>query len=100
MVEADAGHLGEGDGEEGEVDALDAKPEAEPTHRRAEGHADEDGDRQPGPRPDAEAHEEGGGDIGAEPDIERVAKRQQAGEAHHHVPRLPDIGEPEDEHEH
>ena len=36
-------------------------------------------------------------DVGAEPDIERVAERELAGEAHHDVPGLPEIGEVEDE---
>ena len=38
-------------------------------------------------------------DIGAEPDIERVAERELAGEAHHDVPGLAEIGEIEDENE-
>ena len=38
--------------------------------------------------------------VGAEPDIERVAERELAGEAHHDVPGLADVGEVEDQDQH
>src|SRR5690606_13665630 len=49
---------------------------------------------------DAEMDIERGGGIGAESDIERMAERELPGKAHHDVPRLPDIGEGENEEEH
>ena len=96
MVEADARELGEGDGEDGEIDAGDAEAEGEEADDGAADDGDRDRGRKSEPRPDAEMHVERRGGIGAEPDIDGVAERELAGEAHHHVPRLPGIGEIQD----
>ena len=97
MVEADAGELGERDGQDGEIDAGDAEAERQEADDRAAGHRDRDRGQQAEPGADAEMHVERRGRVGAEPDIERVAERQLAGKAHHDVPGLADIGEIEDE---
>ena len=96
MVEADAGELGEGDGEDREIDAGDAEAERQEADDRAAGHRDRDRGRKADPGTDAEMHVERRGCIGAEPDIDGVTERKLAGESHHHVPGLAGIGEIED----
>src|SRR5712671_4551263 len=96
MVEADAGEFCEGDREEREVDPGDAEAEGEEADREAERHAQRDCDPQAGPRPDAPVVEHRARGVGGHADIDRMPERQLPGEAHHHVPRLPGIGEVED----
>ena len=97
VVEADAGELGERDGQDREIDAGDAEAERQESDDRAARHRDRDRGQQADPRTDAVMHVERGGRIGAEPDIDRVAERQLPGKAHHDVPGLPRIGEIENE---
>src|SRR5438874_1113488 len=99
MVEEYAGELGESDGEEREIDAADMEAEAERADQRACGAGGGDADRHAEPGRQSVMHEERGADIGAEPDIERMAERQEPGEAHHDVPGLADIGGDQDENE-
>src|SRR5262249_2003280 len=100
VIEADAGELGESDGEDGEIDAGDAEAEGKEADDRAAHRRDRDRRKNPDPGPDAEMDIERGGGIAAEPDIEGVAERQLAGKSHHHVPGLAGIGEVEDDDEH
>ncbi len=97
MVEADARELGKGDGEDSEIDAAHAEAEGEKADDRAAQHRDRDRGAKTDPRPDAEMDVERGRGIAAEPDIDRVAERELAGKAHHHVPGLAGIGEVEND---
>src|SRR5689334_2882607 len=95
MVEADAGEFGDRDGQDGEIDAADAKAERQITDEGAGGGRDRHRHGKADPRPDAEMHVERRRGIGPQADIERVAERQLPGKAHHDVPGLPGIGEVE-----
>src|SRR5581483_7416576 len=100
MIERDAGKFGEGDGQQSEIDALDPEAKAEPADRRTEGgryrHCGEDAE----PGADAELQPEQRARVAAKPDIERMPKRKLAAESEHQIPRLPDIGEVEDQDQH
>ena len=54
IVEADAGELGEGDGQDGEINAGNAEAEGEIADDRAAGGGERDGGEQAQPRADAE----------------------------------------------
>src|SRR5215831_5131296 len=99
MIEADARELCEGDGENCEVDPADPEAEGKKTDDGAARDRDRDRGGQAEPRPDTEMNVERRGCIGAEPDVNGVAERELAGEAHHHVPRLAGIGGIEDDDE-
>ena len=93
MIEADAGELGERDGENGEIDPGDAEAEGEIADHRAAGGRDRDrgehaeprarrrNGRTKSPRRRRRARHRG------------VAERELPGKAHHDVPGLPGIGE-------
>ena len=99
IVEADAGELGEGDGQDGEINAGNAEAEGEIADDRAAGGGDRNGGEEAEPWADAEAGEQHRRDITGKPDIERMAERKLPGEAHHDVPGLPGIGEIQNEDE-
>src|SRR5262245_55868480 len=97
VIEADARELGEGDGEDCEIDAAHAEAEGEEADDRTACHRDRDRRGQSDPGPETEMDIERRGRVAAEPDIDGVAEGELAGEAHHHVPRLAGIGGIEDD---
>src|ERR1051326_2699779 len=100
MIEADAGELTKCNGQDREVDAGHAEAEGEEADDHAACDRDQDRDRHADPRPDAEMHVERRGRVGAKPDIERMAERQLAGKAHHHVPGDTGVGEIKNDDQH
>src|SRR6185312_5609707 len=99
MVEADAGKFGYGDGEDGEIDAADAKAECKKADECAGEARDRYGHKQSKPRSEAEINVKGGRRVSAEPHIECMAQRKLARVAHHDVPRDAGVGIVEAEHE-
>src|SRR5262249_62148606 len=99
LIEADACELGKGDGENREAPPADPEAEGKKTDDGAARDRDRDRGGQAEPRPDTEMNVERRGRISAKPDVNGVAERELAGEAHHHVPRLAGIGGIEDDDE-
>ena len=97
MIEADARELGECDGQEREVNAGDAVTEGEGAEQSAEGGANKDRQPDSDPRTDAIVKIERAGGIAADAEVQGMAERQLAGEAHHDVPRLAGVGEKQEE---
>src|SRR5262245_36909964 len=100
MVKADAGKLGERDGEDGEIDAGDAKAKGQEANDGAGRGRARHGRPKPEPWAHTEVHVEGRRGVGAKPDVERVTQRKLARKAHHDVPGLADIGKVENENQH
>src|SRR5262249_48695691 len=100
MVKANAGKLGKGNGEDGKIDAADAKAKGQEANDCTRRGRARHGDPKPQPWAHAEVHVEGRCSVGAKPDVERVTQRKLAGKAHHDVPGLPDIGKVENQDEH
>src|SRR6266478_5591493 len=100
VIKTDPRELGECDGEQREIDARDAESKAEPANHGAKRrhHCDRRKHAEPWTDPELEPHERR--HIAADADIKRMAKRKLARIAHHQIPRLPHIGEVEDEREH
>src|SRR5262245_966050 len=100
MVKADAGKLGKRDGEDGEIDAGDAKAKGQEANDRAGCGRARHGRPKPKPWAHTEVHVEGRRGVRAKPDVERVTQRKLARKAHHDVPGLADVGKVEDEDQH
>src|SRR5260370_33773923 len=88
VIEADARELGEGDSEDCEIDAAHAEAKGEEADDGTACHRDRDRRGQSDPGPETEMDIERRGRVAAEPDIDRVAERELAGEALHNVPPL------------
>src|SRR5271156_5392831 len=97
MIEADAREFGEGDGENGEIDAGNAEPESQKADDRPADHGNRYRRQNTEPWADIVTHEQSCRDVAAKPDIDRVPERELAGKAHHDVPGLTGIGEVEND---
>ena len=97
MIEADSRELGEGDGQEGKVNAGDIAAERQDANKGTE--SDAGNDREPDADPGTEAvvKIERACAIGADAEILGVAEGELAGETHHDVPGLAGVGEQEEE---
>src|SRR5262245_11141606 len=91
MVKADAGKLGERDGEDGEVDAGDAKAKGQEANDRAGRGRARHGRTKTEPWDHTEVNVEGRRGVGAKPNVESVTQRQLARRAHNDDPGLTDV---------
>src|SRR6266581_2406257 len=97
VIEADARELGESDRQQGEIDARDAEAEGEEADHQAVYGAGEDGEHKPYEGGNSIMKKQSSGHISRHADVHRVAERELAGEAHHHVPGLAGVGEVKDQ---
>jgi hypothetical protein len=95
MIEGNPGEFGESNRQQGKVDAPDGEAEAKDADDGAGQRGEQHAEPQPRPWPDAEMDEQRRTGIGSKPDIKGVTEGELPGEAHHHVPGLADIGEPQ-----
>src|SRR4029079_9097853 len=99
-VKSDPREFGKRNGENGEIDAGNPKPERKETDKRAGDCRDGDRHEQADPRAEAKMDVQRGRGIGAQSHIKCMAKRQLAGEAHHDVPGLARIRKVQDQNQH
>src|SRR6476646_8123421 len=100
MIESDAGKFGDGDCQDGEIDACNPKAERKKTDESAGCRRNRNCDNETEPGRCAEVHEQCSRSVGAKPDVKRVAERKVSGKAHQDVPGLSGIGEIKHEDEH